>query len=53
MALLHLVSGFIAVSCIITWPFADKVNVNFETKYDNNHNELTTSLHIPPHPVVS
>ena len=44
MAALHLVSGFIAVSCTIAWSFGDKVNVNFETKYDNNHNELKQLL---------
>ena len=44
MAPLHLVYEFIAVSCILAWPFGDKVNVNFETKYSNNHNELKQLL---------
>ena len=31
---------FIMVSGIIVRPFGNKINVNFETKYDNNDNEL-------------
>ena len=44
MAALHLVSGFIAVSCTTAWSFGDTVNVNLETKYDNNHNKLKQLL---------
>ena len=44
MVALHFLFLFTVVSCIIAWPFGDKVNVNFETKYDTNHNELKQLL---------
>jgi len=36
-----LILSILHVTCVrASWPFGDTVNVNFDTKYDNNHNEL-------------
>ena len=44
MATLQFMFIFIVVLGINAWPFGDKINVRFETKYDNNHNELKQLL---------